>query len=309
MMQKISALAVFTWLALSCGLAAAATLTLTVQADSTIAGNPGKVMYEEFVESGSPAEISGFLVFQEAGKHRLYASNEEGGPWDVIPSAIYIVPVSSMTVGETWVGLPDDLGTATTAMVGAIESVTVPAGTFANAYRVDIRPDGAGPGSQPLEQFWFVSGVGFVRNVGFFADGSPDYTQELVSYSGSGTGFFPGDVGNVWVYDEQPGGVVADVGDTAVPARAALLAAYPNPFNPTTELAFELTVPGTARLRIYDTAGRLVTTLVDGHQAEGRHEVTWNGRDAGGRQVASGVYLYRLESGKTVQTRRMTLVK
>jgi hypothetical protein len=309
MKKFVFLLAIFTWLALSCGLVSAATYTLTVQADSTIAGNPGKVMHEVFVETGEPDATGDFLLFQEAAKYRIYAFSDDGGPWEVLPAGSYFVPVSSMTIGETWSWLPDDLGGSTTATVDAIESVTVPAGTYANSYRVDIRSDSAGPGSQPLESYWFVSGVGFVYNEVFFEDGSLDFTQKMLSFTGSGTGFFPGNVGNTWVYDEQPVGPVAGVADQDLPISAVLAGAYPNPFNPSTKLVFEMGAPGPVSLRIYDPAGRLVKTLVDEHRDIGRHEVVWNGRDDAGRLSSAGVYLYRFESGEYSETKRMTLVK
>ena len=102
---------------------------------------------------------------------------------------------------------------------------------------------------------------------------------------------------------------VSGVAGDAVPLRTTLLAAYPNPFNPTTKLSFELAAPAHARLKIFDAAGRLVTTLVDEQRASGRHEIVWNGRNSAGLSVASGVYLYRFEAGEVVQTKRMMLVK
>ena len=102
---------------------------------------------------------------------------------------------------------------------------------------------------------------------------------------------------------------VSGVAGDAVPVRTALLAAYPNPFNPSTKLSFELAAPAHARLKIFDTAGRLVMTLVDEQRASGRHEIVWNGQNSAGQSVASGVYLYRFEAGEVVQTKRMMLVK
>lgn len=84
---------------------------------------------------------------------------------------------------------------------------------------------------------------------------------------------------------------------------------HPNPFNPATQLSFSLERAGRASLRVFDMRGRLVRTLVSAQLAAGEHTVTWNGQDDRGQQVASGVYLYRLESsGQTVE-RRMMLVK
>ncbi len=100
---------------------------------------------------------------------------------------------------------------------------------------------------------------------------------------------------------------------SAAPARrsgALLEANAPNPFNPSTTLAFELFEPGAAELDVYDVAGRHVRRLAHGAWREaGRHEVVWDGRDEHGAQVAAGVYVYRLRVGSLEQTRRMVLLK
>ncbi|MCB1184136.1 hypothetical protein KDM41_11935 [bacterium] len=92
-------------------------------------------------------------------------------------------------------------------------------------------------------------------------------------------------------------------------ARPALLGNHPNPFNPATTIAFALPAPGDARVTVVGLDGRVVARLADGPFAAGRHEVVWNGRDAGGRPVASGAYLCRLEAGGTTSTRRLMLLK
>jgi minor extracellular serine protease Vpr len=91
--------------------------------------------------------------------------------------------------------------------------------------------------------------------------------------------------------------------------RFALAANAPNPFNPSTRIRFELPEAGLATLRVYSPAGRLVRTLVRERLAAGPHEVTWNGRDDGGRPMASGVYLYELAAGEERQTRKMSLLQ
>jgi hypothetical protein len=94
------------------------------------------------------------------------------------------------------------------------------------------------------------------------------------------------------------------------PAVAALeVAAHPNPFNPITRLDYAVASTGHVRLRIFDLRGRSVATLVDGVVTAGRHEVVWNGRDAGGREVPSGVYLSRLETAGQVAQGRLALVR
>lgn len=85
---------------------------------------------------------------------------------------------------------------------------------------------------------------------------------------------------------------------------------YPNPFNPTTAIRYTLPINKRVSLRIYDMMGRVVRTLVDDQfQQAGRHEVTWDGKNAHGQRAASGVYIYALEFGNFKKTNRMTLLK
>jgi FlgD Ig-like domain len=103
---------------------------------------------------------------------------------------------------------------------------------------------------------------------------------------------------------------VSAVDDTPIATAFRLHGAVPNPFNPSTTIAFDLPAAAPVSLRIYDTAGRLVRTLLDGTPSlAGRNNVVWNGQDDTGRRTASGVYLYRLETHKQSDMGRMTLVK
>jgi hypothetical protein len=99
---------------------------------------------------------------------------------------------------------------------------------------------------------------------------------------------------------------------SAVPApamAARLEPAFPNPFNPTTTLAFTLEAAMDVRLAVYGLDGRLVRVLAAENRSAGRHTVTWDGRDEAGRALASGVYVGSLEAGGERRTRRLTLVK
>jgi hypothetical protein len=95
----------------------------------------------------------------------------------------------------------------------------------------------------------------------------------------------------------------------SVPPRTELLQNQPNPFNPRTEIVFTMARAGHASLRVYDVTGRPVTTLVDGTLPAGPSRSGWDGRDARGRSVGSGVYYYRLVTGDATKTRRMVLLK
>ena len=99
-------------------------------------------------------------------------------------------------------------------------------------------------------------------------------------------------------------------GSGGLPAVSRLHPNYPNPFNPRTTISYDLPQSAQVNLRIYDLAGREVKTLVYGEIVKaGRKEIVWSGRDNSGRQVAAGVYFYKLDTGQFSDTKRMTLVK
>jgi hypothetical protein len=89
-----------------------------------------------------------------------------------------------------------------------------------------------------------------------------------------------------------------------VPSEAALLSAYPNPFNAQTTISFEVPVESRVTLEVYNTMGQRVAALVDEYTAAGYYQMTW---DASG--YSSGIYFYKLTAGDFAQTRRMMLVK
>jgi hypothetical protein len=99
-----------------------------------------------------------------------------------------------------------------------------------------------------------------------------------------------------------------------VPSRLRLAANRPNPFNPSTEIRFELPSRAEVTLEVLDLRGRRIATLVAEPRAVGRHTVTWDGRDDRGATVASGTYLTRLRirdaDGQVhVRSRSLTLLK
>jgi hypothetical protein len=101
----------------------------------------------------------------------------------------------------------------------------------------------------------------------------------------------------------------ADDEQDHLPVRLSLAENYPNPFNPKTTINFDLPRPSRVELAVYDLSGRRVATLVSDELDAGRHAITWLGRDDADRQVASGVYFYRLQAGDEVMNRKMMLVK
>jgi hypothetical protein len=84
---------------------------------------------------------------------------------------------------------------------------------------------------------------------------------------------------------------------------------FPNPFNPTTTISYQLPASNDVELTIYNLLGQQVRSLVKERKPAGFYEVEWDGRDETGKNASSGIYFYRLQAGKYVRTRRLLLIK
>ncbi|MBU1676275.1 S8 family serine peptidase [bacterium] len=98
-------------------------------------------------------------------------------------------------------------------------------------------------------------------------------------------------------------------GQGPAPSRFAVEPNFPNPFNPSTMLRFSLPEASVTTLRVYDVAGRLVRTLIDGEMPAAVHAVEWRGESDDGRRVAAGVYFYRIRAGDHSHIGQMALIK
>ncbi|OVE79391.1 hypothetical protein BVY01_02510 [bacterium I07] len=84
---------------------------------------------------------------------------------------------------------------------------------------------------------------------------------------------------------------------------------YPNPFNPLTTIQYQLPEPRYLELKVYNIYGQKIRTLLNENKSAGQYEVQWDGRDDLGRDVASGVYVYRIQAEDFVQSRKMLLMR
>jgi len=84
---------------------------------------------------------------------------------------------------------------------------------------------------------------------------------------------------------------------------------YPNPFNPATTINYNLAQNSFVTLRIYNTLGQEVKTLVNAYQSKGFKSVSWDGKDNAGIQLSSGVYIFRIEAGDFAGSRKMVLMR
>jgi len=87
------------------------------------------------------------------------------------------------------------------------------------------------------------------------------------------------------------------------------LRCYPNPCNPTSTIEFVIERAARTELSIYDTAGRRISTLLDRYMPEGKHSAVWSGNSINGQPVSSGVYLYRLKTGKQSVAGKLLLLR
>ncbi len=104
-------------------------------------------------------------------------------------------------------------------------------------------------------------------------------------------------------------GVGGDPTLAALPAVTALHPNVPNPFNPVTEIRFDLAARGAVALCVFDVGGRQVRVLVNETRPAGRYKISWNGLDDSGARVASGIYFYRLDAPAFSASRKMVLLK
>ena len=101
---------------------------------------------------------------------------------------------------------------------------------------------------------------------------------------------------------------LAVLGGRVLPARFALGPNYPNPFNPSTIIPYQLAASAEVRLEVFNLLGQHIATLVDGERAAGFHTAMWHAVDGAGRAVGAGVYIYRMTVGVESQTGRMVLI-
>ncbi|MDA1029544.1 MAG: T9SS type A sorting domain-containing protein [Bacteroidetes bacterium] len=158
-------------------------------------------------------------------------------------------------------------------------------GTVANGLRVDDASNGISyTGRDPGTVFSVGQRLDFVRGVLYF--------------SFSNFKLLPATTADI-------GGVInTATEDAGIPARFTLDQNYPNPFNPSTQISFDVASTGHVQLDVFDVMGRQVATLLSNTVPVGTHSVTFDAQN-----LSSGIYIYRMTSGASIQTKRMLLMK
>jgi len=133
-----------------------------------------------------------------------------------------------------------------------------------------------------------------------------DGTDEAL-YTGTPRGGSDGNASPIVVLNQMGPGGIDDAGNVA--EGFELKQNYPNPFNPETTIQFEIPTALDVRVNIYNALGQKVRSLLNENRGAGVHSVKWDGRDANGSRVASGMYIYSMTAGNITLTKRMTLLK
>ena len=115
---------------------------------------------------------------------------------------------------------------------------------------------------------------------------------------------FGAGAGDFWLVKTGPDPLTAVPLDALLPKEHALHPNWPNPFNPTTTIRYDVKQTGPVRLTIFNLLGQEVTRLVDNRHLTGSYTVSWNAAD-----LPSGIYFYQMKTADFVQTRKMALVK
>jgi hypothetical protein len=151
-----------------------------------------------------------------------------------------------------------------------------------------------------------TNGVGTRAQIAIGGLGSGPHTVELTDPAGC---FSPVGTNCPTSTEKADLGWGDDADFTVAPASTKLLGNYPNPFNPSTSINYALSEDGFVSLKIYNTLGEEVATLVNEYQVAGIRSAVWNGRNDAGQSVASGIYIYRLTAGNVVLSEKMLFMK
>ena len=97
--------------------------------------------------------------------------------------------------------------------------------------------------------------------------------------------------------------------NASIPAKFVLDQNYPNPFNPITSISFALSEESIISIKVYNSLGDEIKTLINEFRPMGQHQINWNGTNNTGEIVSGGTYFYQLKVGDFTQTQKMVLLK
>jgi hypothetical protein len=171
---------------------------------------------------------------------------------------------------------------------------------WVNSERYAYTSDGQGNLTSVWHYTW-VDPYWTVANIGFYHQGGGGFAPPFTDSAGN---YYILELGYNFTFAHRliTTGIASESGN--IPADYSLSQNYPNPFNPSTTIRYGLPSRSHVTLAVFNTLGQRVTTLVQGEQEAGYHEVKFDASE-----LASGVYLYRVQAGEFVQTRKLLLLQ
>jgi len=170
----------------------------------------------------------------------------------------------------------------------------------------EVEPTGAGAEQQTINLF-SIELDNYENDLVIYLD---FYDQTYDCSAGndlSNPGWFPINwPAQIWHYSIPN---LSLVENNSLPNKFILHQNYPNPFNPTTSLRYDLPENNLVNITIYDMLGRKVKTLINQTQDAGYKSIIWNTTDDYGKPVSAGIYLYQIQAGEYISTKKMVLLK
>lgn len=121
--------------------------------------------------------------------------------------------------------------------------------------------------------------------------------------------FYGMQLDNLYIHEDIAESVSAGSEAVELPTRFALEQNYPNPFNPTTTIQYQVPASAQVKLEIFNMLGQRIRTLIDQNRQAGSYQVVWDGKDDFGRNVATGMYVYRMQAADFTSVRKLILLK
>ena len=270
--------------------------------------------------TGSTVEIlMEEVVVVDVNNIAMHAELHESEVYIGTPGAIYTVG----DVDESAQTIMIELENSTPVYVLEIDLADAPEGIEI----IDVTPAGRFSGSVDGQTGETEDGIGYILAYDLangIAAGSGEILE--VSYNVNSNSDFSGDVltwlssvssadaGLMSIPSSGTGFAILDASlsvneEIEIPVKFSLHPAFPNPFNPITNIRYDLPEASYIDLRVFDLAGREVRTLVRGFDHAGEKSVVWDAKDNNGRSVSAGVYIYRLETAGQVQSQKLILLK
>jgi photosystem II stability/assembly factor-like uncharacterized protein len=233
------------------------------------------------------------------GQNTLYHSTDGGTTWTFATTTGITGQVTGIQFNTTSIGL---LGGATMVKTTDGGLTFTPVTVLGTGTISGIEGSG--------NDYWYVRGTGIFRSTDVGATWTQVHTQTaaqndislVTDGNGCMVGWSAGTTGTISKMTGVPVGISDPTNQ--IPSTYKLEQNYPNPFNPTTNITFALPVAGNVELKVYDLLGREVTTLVNTFVNAGTHVIPFDASS-----LASGVYMYKINSGSFTDSKKMVLIK